>query len=214
MLRTFRIGRLLGFPLEVNLTFLIMLGVFALWFGPVTGLLVVVMVFGSVLLHELGHALLARHLGVPVSGIELHFFGGTAKMMGPPRSAGDEIAIAVAGPAVSFTLGALAVLLLAATGAWPLRLLAAVNLITGAFNLIPALPMDGGRVFRALLQPRLGFLRATEASILVARVFAGGLALYGLLSLQLYLVLLAFVVWTFGSAELYNARRGYTYRGY
>jgi len=204
--RTFRIGRLLGFPLEVNLTFLVMLAVFALWLGPVAGLLAIVISFGSVLLHELGHAVVARHLGVPVAGIELHFFGGAAKMMGQPRTAGDEIAIAAAGPAVSFALGGLFMLLTAATGAWPLALVTWVNLIIGAFNLIPALPMDGGRIFRALLQRRLGFLRATEVSIMVARVLAGALAVYGLVTLQLYLVLLAVVLWTFGTAELANAR--------
>ena len=65
------------------------------------------MVAGSVLVHELGHALVARHLGVPVAGIGLHFFGGAAQMVGLPRRPGDEIAIAAAGPAVSFALAGL-----------------------------------------------------------------------------------------------------------
>jgi Zn-dependent protease len=213
MLRTFRIGRVAGFPLEVNLTFLIVLGLFALWFGPLTGLLVVLLTFGSVLLHELGHALVARHLGVRVAGIELHFFGGAAKMMGQPRTPGDEVAIAAAGPAVSFAIGAIAVVLAATTQLWVFTLLAGINLLMGIFNLIPALPMDGGRIFRALLQPRLGFLRATETAIVIARVFAGGLGLYGLASLQLYLVALAAVIWMLGTAELQNARRLAAHRG-
>jgi Zn-dependent protease len=104
MLRGYRIGRLFGFPIELNLSFLILLGVVFLSTGGLSGVLVTLVGFASILLHELGHALMARHLGVRIAGIELQFFGGAAKMIDPPRSAGDEIAIAAAGPAVSFML--------------------------------------------------------------------------------------------------------------
>ena len=96
MLRTYRIGALLGFPLEVNLSFLILLGVVLLSAGGLAGVFITLLAFGSVVLHELGHALMARHLGIRIAGIELQFFGGAAKMIDPPRSAGDEIAIAAA----------------------------------------------------------------------------------------------------------------------
>jgi Zn-dependent protease len=205
MFRSYRIGTLFGFPIEVNLSFLILLGVVLIWFGGLLGVSIVLLAFGSVLLHELGHALVARHLGVPISGIELHFFGGAAKMTDQPRTAGDEIAIAAAGPAVSFALGGLGLVLGALTGVGLLALLGWLNLIIGAFNLIPALPMDGGRILRALLTRKMSFVRATEISVFIARGFAILLGVYGLFTLQLYLVMLAVVLWLMGASELRTA---------
>ena len=207
MFRTYRIGRLFGFPIEVNLSFLIMLGVVLLWTGGLTGVFVVLLAFGSVLLHELGHALVARHLGVPVPGIELHFFGGAAKMGAQPRNANDEIAIAAAGPAVSFALGGLGLLLFSLSGVGLFHLLGWINLIVAAFNLIPALPMDGGRIFRALLSKRFSFVRATEFAVRISKGFAIGLAILGLVTTQLYLMLLAVVLWFMGNAELRVSRQ-------
>jgi Zn-dependent protease len=206
MFRTYRIGSLFGFPLEVNLSFLLMLGAVVLWMGGLAGLLIVLLAFGSVILHELGHALVARYLGVRVVGIELHFFGGAAKMIDQPRRAADEIAIAAAGPAVSFVLGGIATVLAAITGWYLFEGLAWINLIIGAFNLIPALPMDGGRIFRALLTRRTSYLRATEISVWIARGVAIAGGLYALVTAQIFLVLLAGVLWVMGTAELQMAR--------
>ena len=208
MLKTYRIGRLAGFPLEVNLTFLIMLGVVLIWMGGLAGLMIVGVAFGSVLLHELGHAVVARHLGVPVVGIELHFFGGTAKMMGQPKSAGDEIAIAAAGPVVSFALGGLGLLLGAATGAWVLTMAGWMNLVIAGFNLIPALPLDGGRIFRAALVRRHGFGKATHIAATIGKGFAIALGVFAVVASQIYLALLAVVVWFMAGAEQRNARFG------
>src|SRR5262245_12631604 len=102
MFRSFRLGRLFGFPVHVNVTFLVLLAVVGLTMGGIGAIGFVLLSFASVVLHELGHALVARHLGVGISRIELHFFGGAAQMTDQPRRAGDEIAIAAAGPAVSF----------------------------------------------------------------------------------------------------------------
>jgi stage IV sporulation protein FB len=154
-----------------------------------------------VLLHELGHALVARRLGVHVSGIELSFFGGAAKMVQMPRSADHEIAIAAAGPAVSLMLGgaglglglALHVPLFAAIG-W-------INLLLAGFNLIPALPMDGGRILRALLTRRMDFVRATEVSVQVSRVVAVGFGLLGLIMGWYQLLILAPFLWMMGTRE-------------
>jgi Zn-dependent protease len=206
MFRSFRLGRLFGFPIEVNTTFLIMLGVVLLWMGGLAGLFIIGLAFASVLLHELGHSVVARHLGVQVSGIELHFFGGAAKMIDQPKSARDEILIALAGPAVSFALAAFGWLGFAATGASIFYLLAWINTILGVFNLIPALPMDGGRVLRAALTRRMSFLKATDISVKIARGFAIALGVYALASGSIYLVLLAVVIWLMGSAELRAAR--------
>lgn len=207
MFKPLRIGSLLGFPLEVNPTFLVLLAVFLFWLGPVTGLIFVVVAFGSVLLHELGHAVVARHLKVPVAGIELHFFGGAAKLTRQPRTAGDEIAIAAAGPAVSFALGGIGLVASMLVASPVLVLLAWINLIMGAFNLLPALPMDGGRIFRALLSRRMGFLRATEVSVTVARGLAIAGGAWALFTGQFFLAAIAFVVWTMGTAELQAARQ-------
>src|SRR5436190_8177668 len=105
MFTSWRIGRIFGFPVEINLSFLLIaLVLVATSVSVPAGVLLVVVLFGSVLLHEAGHALVARRFGVYVSGIELSFFGGAAKMTQMPRSADHEIAIAAAGPAVSLIL--------------------------------------------------------------------------------------------------------------
>lgn len=204
--KRWRIGALLGFPVEINLTFVLLLGVVLLWLGGLAGLIVVGLAFGSVLLHELGHAVVARHLGVRVSGIELHFFGGAAKMVELPRSANHEIAIAAAGPAVSLALAGLGLGLGAVTGGWLLSAIGWINLVIALFNLIPALPMDGGRILRALLTRRLDFVRATDVAVTVARVVAIGMVAAGALAGMFQLLLLAPVLWVMGTQEKRLAR--------
>ncbi len=213
MFRTYRIGTLLGFPIEVNLSFLLMLGAVLLFMGGVAGVIMVSIAFGSVLLHELGHAVIARRRGVAVAGIELHFFGGAAKMLNQPRTARDELAIAAAGPAVSFALALIGLALGTISGLHFVSMVGWINLVIATFNLVPALPMDGGRIFRAALSGRLGFLRATEISVSVARVFAVALGIFALATTQIFLLLLVFVLWTMGSAELAFARHMPFYPG-
>jgi Zn-dependent protease len=204
--KRWRIGTLLGFPVEINLTFLILLGVVFMWMGGVAGLVVVAIAFGSVLLHELGHAVVARRLGVRVSGIELHFFGGAAKMIEMPRAANHEIAIAAAGPLVSLVLAGLGLGIGALAGSWFIAVVGWINLTIALFNLIPALPMDGGRILRAMLTRRMSFVRATDASVTVARVVAIGFALYGLATGMYTLALLAPFLWIMGTNERELAR--------
>jgi Zn-dependent protease len=206
MLRSYRIGTLFGFPIRVNMSFLLMLGVVLLWTGGVIGVAITLLTFASVLVHELGHALVARHLKVPVSGIELHFFGGAAKMTEQPRSAGDEIAIAAAGPAVSLGLAGLGWGLATLTGFPIFALIGWVNLLLGGFNLVPAFPSDGGRIFRALLARRRGFRAATETAVKVSRVVCLAVGAIGLFTWSFQLVAVAAVLWTMGSAERLAAR--------
>jgi Zn-dependent protease len=212
-LRSYRIGKLLGFPIDVNLSFLFMLGLVFLVWGGLSSVFVVLVAFASVLLHELGHAVTARRLGVPVAGIELHFFGGAAKMVGQPKTANDEVLIAAAGPAVSFALGVAGLIAGAGLGALGLgaaaalfQLLGWINVIIGVFNLVPALPMDGGRILRALLTRKVPFARATEISVRIARGVALALAITGVVTLHLYLILLAVFLWWLGASELRMAR--------
>src|SRR5215813_10807353 len=139
MLKSWRVGTMFGFPVEINLSFLLLLGLVFLAFGGLVGVFVVCLAFASVLLHELGHALVARRLGVHVSGIELSFFGGAAKMIDLPRTANHEIAIAAAGPIVSLVLGGAGLGLAALTGVSLFSWIGWTNLVLAGFNLIPAL---------------------------------------------------------------------------
>lgn len=207
MFKRWRLGTLLGFPVEVNLSFLLLLGVVFLWLGGLAGLFVVGLSFGSVLLHELGHAVVARQLGVPIAGIELHFFGGAAKMIDLPKKASHEIMIALAGPAVSLMLAG-AVLGLGALLHSPIiGMIGWINAIIAGFNLIPALPMDGGRVLRALLTRKYDFVRATDISVKVATVVAGGFVAAGLFLGMTQLLILAPFLWLMGQQERVLARQ-------
>src|SRR6185312_10522399 len=131
------------------------------------GLIAAVAFFGCILLHELGHALVGRARGMPIRGITLFLFGGVAELEEEPPSAGTEFLMAIAGPVVSVLLG-IGFALLTGIGAyagWPppvlmvLGYLAAINLLVLAFNLIPAFPLDGGRVLRSILWATTGDLR-------------------------------------------------------
>jgi Zn-dependent protease len=205
MFKSWRIGKLLGFPIEINLSFLLLLGVVFVAYGGLTGVMVVGLAFGSVLLHELGHAVVARKLRVHVSGIELGFLGGAAKMTNLPANANTELMIAAAGPAVSLVLGGVGLGLGALFGSPLIALVGWINLVIAAFNLIPALPMDGGRILRAALSKRMSFVRATDLSVTVARVVAVGFVLWGL-SGAYQLLLLAPFLWFMGSREKLLAR--------
>src|SRR3569623_90021 len=206
MFKSWRLGTFLGFPVEINVSFLVLLGLVFVAFGGLPGVLRVSLVFASVVLHELGHALVARQLGVQVSGIELSFFGGAAKMVQLPRTANHELAIAAAGPAVSLALGGLGLGLAALTHFSLFAWLGYTNLILAGFNLIPALPMDGGRILRALLTRKMDFVRATDISVKIARGAAVGVALVGIAYGWYQLVFLAPFLWIMSTREQMVAR--------
>ena len=202
------LGRVFGFPVDVHLSLLLLLGGLLVFGGDgfgLAGLLLAVAAFSSVLVHEIGHALVARALGVPILGISLFPFGGIAKMPGPPRGPRDELAIAIAGPIVSLTLaGGLFLLsgLVPGTVGALLFHLARINGMLGVFNLLPALPMDGGRVLRAWLARRGGFLPATLRAVRVSRIVAWGMVGVGLVSANLWLgVIGLFVLMAAGREE-------------
>jgi Zn-dependent protease len=206
MFNGFRLGSLFGFPIRVHTSFLMLLGVVFLFMGGLSGVAVISLLAASVLVHELGHALLARHLGVPVREIGLHFFGGAAQIQGLPRRPGDEIAIAAAGPAVSFAVAGLSYLTAVVTGASIFGTLAWINVILGAFNLLPAFPSDGGRILRAWLARHRGLVRATDLAVTTSRVVCVLLAVGGLFAGSLQLVVVAIALWSFGTLERRAAR--------
>ena len=134
--------------------------------------------FASIVVHEFCHALIARRHHIPIEGITLFVFGGVAEMGAEPPSAKSELAMAVAGPLASIGIAAAALAGSALAGGWPgavvtvLAYLGAVNLLLATFNLLPAFPLDGGRIFRALLWRRHGDLvRATRTAARVGTVF-------------------------------------------
>ena len=152
------------------------------------GLLSALLLFASILLHELGHALVARRNGVEIEEIDLWLLGGVARMAGYPKTAGAELRFAIAGPAVTLAIAAA----LRGGRAWrcpasaPAALRAVVeyqafvNLAILVFNLLPAFPLDGGRVARALIWGRIGDVdRATGIAASIGRGFGFGMIALG-----------------------------------
>ncbi|WP_300019868.1 site-2 protease family protein [uncultured Roseobacter sp.] len=148
--------------------------------------------FASLLLHELAHSVVARRLGVPIKGITLFLFGGVAELEAEPRSAAVEFWVALAGPVMSLALALgfwiLAQLSETLAAATPVSMvlgyLALINLILALFNLVPAFPLDGGRVLRAYLWHRKGdVLAATETAAQSGTIFAYVLMGFGLVAL-------------------------------
>jgi len=203
--KRWRIATISGFPIEVNLTFLILLGLVFLTQGGLMGIFLTILVFASILVHELGHALVARRLGVRIAGIEMQFFGGMAKMTTPPRSARDEILIALAGPAVSLGIALIGMVLGTVTGSPLVSYIAMTNLILGVFNLLPALPMDGGRVYRAFRAQRIGVVAATQKAVKLSKYLAIGLGVLGLLSGQFFVAAIAVMIYLMSRQELDQA---------
>lgn len=147
--------------------------------GAINGLVFVVLLFTCVALHELGHAAMARRYGLNTRDITLYPFGGIASLEGVPAPGWPEAAIAAAGPGVNLALAALA-LPLAALELPLARGFVLVNLLMGMLNLLPAFPMDGGRVLRSLLTLRGDAEQATTQSLLLSRVLAAGMVIAGL----------------------------------
>jgi Zn-dependent protease len=174
--------------------------------------------FTSVLIHELGHALAARAYGVKTLRITLWFLGGVAQLDDLPRKRGAEAVVAIVGPITSALLSlVLAGLLRAEAVAGGLAFVVSYLAITNAglalFNLLPALPLDGGRVLRSLLALPLGDARATAAASAVGRAVAIALGIYGFLTFQVFLLAIAFFIDAAGRAEVGAARARRAFEG-
>jgi len=218
-MRRFRIGSAFGIPIQLDLTFLLILPIFAWIIGSqvtqtvdllnrtgagldaavlttgslpwVLGVAAAVGLFAGVVLHELGHSLVARRYGYPIDSITLWLFGGIAQLTEMPEDWRQELTIAIAGPIVSVVLGVLSYVAFVAvpgtaeTGFQAARFvlgyLALMNVALAGFNLLPGFPMDGGRVLRALLARNRPFARATELAAEVGKWFAILLGLFGLI---------------------------------
>lgn len=211
---SWKLGRFAGIDTYVHATFLLLLGwaAWTAWSGAGTGVAVLygvtflLAVFASVLLHELGHALTARRYGIRTRRIVLSPIGGIAQLEGMPRKPRQELAVALAGPAVNFVLAAALWVVAPVFAAAPFlsNLVGGVmvaNLLLGTFNLLPAFPMDGGRALRAFLAQRMGSLRATEIAAKVGRGLAVVMGIAGLMWGNFVLTLVAAFVWFAAGAE-------------
>jgi len=216
---SWKLGEFLGIGVYIHATFLLLIGWIVLTHflqgqttdSVLTGVLFTLAIFLCVLLHEYGHALAARRFGIGTRDITLLPIGGVARLERMPEEPRQELWVALAGPAVNFAIsGALFLVLLAAgalqplaglsvTGGPFLERLMVVNIFLALFNMLPAFPMDGGRVLRALLATRLPYARATR----IAAFLGQGMALlFGLAGLfgNPFLLFIAFFVWI-GAAQ-------------
>ena len=217
---SWRIGRVAGIDVFLHATFLILLG----WIGlshylvrksledALGGLLFIGSLFFIVVLHELGHALTARRYGIRARDITLLPIGGVARLERMPEDPKQELAVALAGPAVNVALAVILAAILVPASAWKalgnaqlvggnfLEKLLWINVALAGFNLIPAFPMDGGRVLRALLAMRTDYVRATQ----IAASIGQGLALvFGFIGLfwNPFLIFIALFVWMGAAGE-------------
>ena len=217
---SFRLGAVAGIPLYVHATVPLLLAwvVFmharqgASLAATLAGLLFVLALFACVVLHEFGHALTARRYGIVTQDITLLPIGGVARLTRMPSDPRQELWVALAGPAVNVVIAlALGALLALAGGAVALRQvdvangpfvqrLLLVNVWLALFNLIPAFPMDGGRVLRALLATRLPYVRATRIAASLGQFMALVFGFLGLL-FNPFLVFIALFVWIGASQE-------------
>ncbi|MDP9407848.1 MAG: site-2 protease family protein [Actinomycetota bacterium] len=237
MNESFRLGRIAGIPVGANWSVAVIFLLTALGVAggrlpaehpgagggayAAAGLVAAVLFFASLLAHEVAHAVVARRNGLPVDGITLWLFGGVSRLRGEPRTPGADFRIAAVGPAVSLAL-ALAFALLAAgavaagidgLAVGVARYLAFINLMLGLFNLVPAAPLDGGRVLRAALWRWRGDkTRAAVGAARAGRLF--GFVLVGLGFVQVlsgagvggfWLALIGFFIVSAASAEAQQA---------
>jgi len=216
---TWQIGRIAGIAVYIHATFVLLLA----WIAVVhvaaghdlattlRGFVLVAAVFAVVVVHELSHALVARRFGIPTRDITLYPIGGIARLERMPEKPAQELLVAIAGPLTNAVLaGAIFIgLELAGAGADgdPLSLGASfavqlmwINILLGGFNLIPAFPMDGGRVLRALLSFWMTRSRATAVAARVGRAIAVVFALVGILWSPM-LALIAVFVWITAGQE-------------
>lgn len=218
---SWKIGRIAGIDVYMHPTFLILLA----WVGlahymehrdpseAVSGVVFILALFGVVVLHELGHALTARRFGIRTRDITLLPIGGVARLERIPEVPWQELLVALAGPAVNVVIAAAIYAGMALSrGLFPtigaphigggfLQEMFWVNVMLVVFNMVPAFPMDGGRVLRALLAMRLDYVRATQTAVWIGQAIAMIFGLLGLLLPNPMLIFIALFVWLAGAQE-------------
>ncbi len=222
---SFRIGSVWGIPIELHFTFLLLiiivfaLSTFNLQYYPAFyafyTFFLVLFLFIFVVFHELAHSIVARHYGIKVRKIVLYPIGGVSEIEEIPDNPSQEWRMAFAGPLTSLVLGF--ALLAAALITSPqlissaLRLsattfnlafdIAILNILLGIFNLIPAFPMDGGRVFRAILAERMKYSDATRYAVTLGKIFGIGMIIFGFIFIDYFLIILVGFFVYIGASE-------------
>ena len=205
------LGRVAGTEVKIHITFILFLVwiAFSAWSrggaaAAVDSTLFIVLLFACVVLHEFGHIAAARRYGIATPEVTLLPIGGVASLQRLPSDPGQELVVALAGPAVNLVIGLVLIAALGPVhpddlaqidnpGLSLLGRLAIANLFLVVFNLIPAFPMDGGRVLHALLAMRMGPARATEIAARIGQALAFGLGFLGLFGNPLLLFIAIFV---------------------
>jgi Zn-dependent protease/predicted transcriptional regulator len=220
---SFPAGRIFGVDIRIHVTFLFLLGF--VWFsqsltmgvtGPGRGMALVFIIFGCVVLHELAHALVARRSGIAVRSIVLLPIGGVTLTEDPGPSKADsgrDIRIALAGPLMNLIIAAVAGAIIVSftpqVKLWSQPYVHATNLprslfwsnlFLGAFNLLPAYPMDGGRILRAMLAERMDYVQATRRAVSIGQVLAMLIMMVGLVG-NVWLVVIGFFLFVGAQLE-------------
>jgi Zn-dependent protease/CBS domain-containing protein len=226
------VGRFAGTAVRIHVTFLLLLG--WIWFvyyqqGGTTaawqGVIFIALLFLCVLLHEFGHVLAAKRYGINTRDVTLWPFGGIASLERIPDKPSEELVVAIAGPAVNVVIAAVLILLLGARvdpqdltniqdpALSMVAKLAAANIFLVLFNLIPAFPMDGGRVLRALLAMRMSHAQATQWAASIGQGFAVAFGILGIFSGNVILIVIAVFVFLAASGEASYAQLKAVTRG-
>ncbi|HEY9205868.1 MAG TPA: site-2 protease family protein [Candidatus Methanoperedens sp.] len=235
MKTSFQLGKIMGIPIKLHITFLLILPIFAWSFAInpspfgfndqdlplryVLSLAAAVSLFVCVLLHELGHSYVAKKHGTNIQSITLFLFGGVSSMEEIPRDPKTELKMALAGPGVSFLISLIFIIIylifkppadsfmgylfLQPINDPYLRLfwmISIINIMLGIFNLLPAFPMDGGRVLRAWLAERMPYIRATREAAGIGKMFAILMGIFGLFY-SFWFLLIAFFIYIGASEE-------------
>jgi Zn-dependent protease/CBS domain-containing protein len=214
---SFKIASVWGIPIELHITFILLMGAVAILSYPSFYLFALILfLFVFVVVHEMAHTFVARHYHIKVRKIVLYPIGGVSEIEEIPETPSIEWRLAIAGPATSFLIGV--VLLVAnqittiAAPTTPISAslgtagslmldLAVLNLLLGGFNLIPAFPMDGGRVFRALLAERMKFTDATKYAAYLGRLFGIGMVIFGIVFPSYFLLIVVGLFVYIGASE-------------
>lgn len=213
----FKLGRFLGIDVSLHWTLLLLV----VWsassspLGFAASALLTLAIFGCVLLHEFGHALAARQFGIDTAGIALYPIGGVATLERMPRNPKQELWIAVAGPLVNVVIAAVLIAVSPLVGmalggttllAW-MSYLAFANIALVLFNLLPAFPMDGGRILRSLAAMYMPYADATSMAARIGRWMALAFAILGIAYGHLMLIVIAGFIVLAGTAEAREASR-------
>jgi len=206
--------RVAGIQLRIHITFLLLIAWIAFAYyaqggspAAIGGVLFILLLFACVVLHEFGHALAGKAFGINTPDITLLPIGGVARLERIPDEPVQELVIAAAGPAVTalIALGAFI-----GGGSWDYPpttktsipdVLFTMNVVLLLFNLLPAFPMDGGRIVRALLTERYGPIRATQIAVGLGKIFAVLFGIFGLFSFNIILIVIAFFIFVGADAE-------------